>query len=82
MATMATTVMAQNTKAPQTQEDKLSYSLGVDAARSMKQRGLDLNLELFVRGFQDGYSGNSGSNALMTNDEIRATETRTRKSSK
>ena len=75
MATMATTVMAQNTKAPQTQEDKLSYSLGVDAARSMKQRGLDLNLELFVRGFQDGYSGNSGSNALMTNDEIRATVT-------
>ena len=74
-ALMATTAMAQNAKTPQTQKDKLSYSLGTDAARSMRQRGIDLNLELFLRGFQDGYQGDLGGNALMTNEEIRATVT-------
>lgn len=65
---IATTAMAQDTEAPQTQKDKLSYSLGMDASKSMKQRGFDLNPEMFLRGFHDGYTGNK---ALLTDDEIR-----------
>ncbi|MDR1728541.1 MAG: FKBP-type peptidyl-prolyl cis-trans isomerase [Acidobacteriota bacterium] len=72
-ALMAATASAQTAKAqaaPQTEKDKRSYSLGVDAAKNLKARGLDLDLELLVRGVRDGYSGGR---QLMTDEDIRAT---------
>jgi FKBP-type peptidyl-prolyl cis-trans isomerase len=69
---IAAMAMAQQTKTPQTPQtpkDKLSYSLGMDASKTLKQRGIEFNLEMFLRGVRDGYSG---SKALMTDDEIRA----------
>ena len=41
----------------ETEQQKVSYSLGVDVGSSLRQQGLDIQPDLFVRGFRDGLTG-------------------------
>lgn len=52
------------------QKDKESYSLGYQFGENMKFQGVDLDLEVYLSGIQDGLAGR---NPQMTQDEIRAT---------
>ena len=69
---VATPTRAQEAQALQTQKEKISYGIGVDAARNFKRMELDLDLEMVIKGLRDGYSGGK---LLMTDDEIRKTLT-------
>jgi len=40
-----------------TPKDKVSYALGVQAAKSMKQQGIDVDPDLMMRGLKDALSG-------------------------
>jgi UDP-GlcNAc:undecaprenyl-phosphate/decaprenyl-phosphate GlcNAc-1-phosphate transferase len=61
---------AQEAPAPKTQKEKVSYSLGVDVAKSFSKMGMDLDIDVFIKGLKDGFSGNK---PLMTDDEMHAT---------
>ncbi len=52
-----------------TKKEKVSYAIGVDAAKNFHSRGLDLDPELLTKGFKDVYSG---SELLLSDEEIRA----------
>ena len=44
-------------KTLQTQEQKVSYSLGLDIGRSLRQQGVETDMAVFVEGLKDGMSG-------------------------
>lgn len=52
------------------ENDRVSYALGVETGKSFKIHGIDLNATAFSQGLQDALSGNQ---TLMTNDEISQT---------
>jgi FKBP-type peptidyl-prolyl cis-trans isomerase FklB len=60
--------MAQEGSALKTQKEKVSYGIGIDISKGFKQRGLDLDVEMLIKGLRDGYTGGK---ALMTDDEMR-----------
>ncbi|GFO60311.1 outer membrane protein MIP [Geomonas silvestris] len=39
------------------QSDVLNYSIGVETARNLKKQGVDINLEMIMKGMRDGLSG-------------------------
>jgi len=47
--------------------DKLSYSFGLNMGSNIKQNDIDVNLDMILRGLQDGVGGKA---ALMTQAEI------------
>jgi len=51
-------------------KEKLSYSLGMDIARTFKQQGIEIDPEVFLRGFRAAYSGGP---AALTDQEVRDT---------
>jgi FKBP-type peptidyl-prolyl cis-trans isomerase len=51
-----------------TQKERLSYSIGVNAGKSLKSMEIDLDLELVIQALRDAYSG---SELLMSEEEIR-----------
>lgn len=51
-----------------TPRDKLSYSLGVDTVRSLKQRGVEINMDAMTQGMKDAMAGDK---LLVSDDEIR-----------
>jgi FKBP-type peptidyl-prolyl cis-trans isomerase len=53
-----------------TQKDQVSYMIGVDVARNFKQLGIDVDIDVLVKGLRDGMAGEK---LLMTEDDIRAT---------
>lgn len=53
-----------------TQKDKVSYGIGVDAARNLKRQGIEVDIDILVKGLRDELSGEK---LLMTEDEFRAT---------
>jgi len=67
---LATNVCADEAPALKTQKEKLSYSIGVDVAKSLAKMGMDLDLDVFIKGLKDGFSGKK---TLMTDDEMHAT---------
>jgi FKBP-type peptidyl-prolyl cis-trans isomerase FklB len=50
-----------------TQKDKLSYSLGIDIAKTFKNQEIEVNPELLMKGLIDGLSGNK---PLLTEEEM------------
>ena len=54
------------------QKDKESYSLGYQFGQSLKAQGVDVNLQVYNSGIQDGLGGKE---PQMTSEEIRATMT-------
>ena len=67
---MATQVNAAQAPLLKTQEEKVSYGIGVDVAKSLKQQSIEVNVEAMVRGLRDALAGGK---LLMTEDEVQAT---------
>jgi FKBP-type peptidyl-prolyl cis-trans isomerase len=61
------TVSTQGTSELKTQKEMTSYSLGVETARGYKRLGMDVDIDLIIRGMKDVVSG---SKLLMTDDDI------------
>jgi FKBP-type peptidyl-prolyl cis-trans isomerase FklB len=52
-----------------TDKDKISYSLGVNVGTSFKQESVDIDTDIFQKGFKDALSG---SKRLLTDEEMRS----------
>ena len=52
----------------QSQKEKVSYGIGVEAGRNFKRNELDIDLELVIKGLKDGYSGGQ---LLVSEEEFR-----------
>jgi FKBP-type peptidyl-prolyl cis-trans isomerase len=48
---------AQESPALKTQQDKVNYGIGVGVARNFKNQGMEVNLDLVIRGMRDALSG-------------------------
>jgi FKBP-type peptidyl-prolyl cis-trans isomerase len=55
-----------------TQKDKISYGIGVDVARNFKRMGVDIDMDVLVKGLKDGTADQK---LLMTEDDLRSTMT-------
>lgn len=62
---------ATNPDKPQSQVDRVSYTIGADIGRNFRMQGFQLNPEKFMKGMQDGLK--EGDNYLLTQDEMRET---------
>ncbi len=69
---LAANACADEAPALKTQKEKVSYSIGVDVAKSLAKMGMDLDVDVFIKGLKDGFSGKK---TLMTDDEMHATMT-------
>ena len=49
-----------------TQDQKVSYSIGHDIGKNFQMQGMEISINEFTKGIQDGMSGNS----LLTEEEI------------
>jgi len=58
----------QQSSVLQTQKEKISYGIGVNAAQGFKNRKMDLDLEALIKGLRDGFAGN---HFLISEEEIR-----------
>jgi FKBP-type peptidyl-prolyl cis-trans isomerase FklB len=70
----STTLSAQQAAAPApaaptTQQQKVSYAIGMNLGRQFKAQSVDINVEMLVQGLRDAMSGG---NTAMTDDEARA----------
>ena len=61
--------LAQEEPILKTSKEKVSYGIGVDAAKNFQQKKLDIDLEMLIKGLRDGFSG---SKLLISDEEIRA----------
>lgn len=50
-----------------TQQDKVSYSIGLDIGRNLKQNSIKVEMDKFVQGLKDGMTDTS---SLLTQEEI------------
>ena len=64
----ATASLAQEEQILKTSKEKVSYGIGVDAAKNFQQKKLDIDLEMLIKGLRDGFSG---SKLLISDEEIR-----------
>lgn len=53
-----------------TQKDKVSYLIGRDAGSNLKNQSIDIDPDIFMRGFSDALSGNK---SPLSDDETRET---------
>lgn len=76
---LAMQAQAQNASAPGTQpgqtapstpKDKMSYGVGVQVARSLKNQGIDINPDLLVQGLKDALTGQK---LLLSDEELNNT---------
>ncbi|MBI5447810.1 MAG: FKBP-type peptidyl-prolyl cis-trans isomerase [Gammaproteobacteria bacterium] len=67
---------AETNVAFKTEQDKVSYAIGLQMGQDFKRQGLTLNTGLFAQGLQDGLSAASGK---MTEQQVQDTLTRFRK---
>jgi FKBP-type peptidyl-prolyl cis-trans isomerase len=65
-------VSAQETQMLKTQKEKVSYSLGADVAKNFKKLGVDVDMDMLVKGMKDVFSGEK---LLMSEEELRTTMT-------
>ncbi|MBN2339348.1 MAG: FKBP-type peptidyl-prolyl cis-trans isomerase [Acidobacteria bacterium] len=75
MAVLALTLLsaslpAQETPVLQSEVDKVNYGIGVGVARNFGNQGLDVNLELVIRGMRDAHAG---APLLLTEEELART---------
>jgi FKBP-type peptidyl-prolyl cis-trans isomerase len=66
-----TPVNAGETEVLKNQKEKVSYGIGTDVGRNFKRLGIDLDVDVFVKGLKDALSGEK---TLMSEDELRATK--------
>src|ERR1700732_1792490 len=67
---LAMQASAQDSTAPTTQKDKVSYGVGVQVAKTLKAQGIDVNPDLVVKGLRDSLSGGK---LLMSDEDLNTT---------
>lgn len=72
LSLLAARASAEEAPVLKTQQDKVSYSIGVEAGRNYKRMGVEVDANLLVKGLRDALSAEK---LLMTDEEIRATMT-------
>lgn len=63
-------VLAQDAPVLKTEKDKINYGIGVGVARNFKNQGLEVDLDLVIRGMRDTLSG---ATLLMTEEDLAKT---------
>jgi UDP-GlcNAc:undecaprenyl-phosphate/decaprenyl-phosphate GlcNAc-1-phosphate transferase len=61
---------AEGTQILKTQRDKVNYAIGVGVARNFSRQGIEVDVDLVIRGMKDTLSGQK---LLMPEDELRKT---------
>ena len=61
---------AEEAASLKTQKDKISYLIGRDAGSNLKKQSIDVDPDIFMRGFRDELRGNKSS---LSDDETRET---------
>lgn len=69
---LAAQVGAEEAPVLKTQQDKVSYGIGVSMGTNLKRHGIEVNTDLVVKGLKDELSGGK---LLMSDDELRKTMT-------
>lgn len=59
---------ATNGPALNTEQEKVSYSIGVDLGKHLQRQGIEINTSMFAKGIQDGLSGTT---TLLTEDQMK-----------
>ena len=67
---MALQVQAEEPQPLKTQKDKISYGIGVDMVRNFKKQGIEVDLDLVIKGMRDG---SSGAKLLMSDADMKKT---------
>lgn len=67
---LAIPASAQDSTAPATQKDKVSYGIGVQVAKTLRNQGIDINPDLLIKGLRDTFSGQK---LLMSDDDLNNT---------
>ena len=67
---LAAPLSAQEMAVLKTPKDKVSYGLGVGVARNFKRQGIEVDVDLLVKGLRDTLSGEK---LLLSEDDLRAT---------
>jgi FKBP-type peptidyl-prolyl cis-trans isomerase FklB len=65
---LATPVLAAENGPLKTQKDKVSYTIGINVANNIKQMPMEIDLDIFYKGFKDAFSGGK---LLLSEEEIR-----------
>lgn len=68
MALLAPQANAAERRELKSQKEKVSYSIGTDAGRNFKRLGIDLDVDLLVKGLKDALAGEK---PLLSEDEFR-----------
>ena len=55
-----------------TEQDKVNYGIGVSVAKNFKQQGVEVDVNMMIKGMKDELSGKK---LLMSEDELRKTMT-------
>jgi len=69
---LLTAQCAQEPTDLKTEKDKVNYGIGVSVARNFKQQGVDVDLDMVVKGMKDQLGGKK---LLLSDDELRKTMT-------
>ena len=72
LATLATSVLAENRPALKDTKDKVSYSIGLDIGNTFKNQKMEINADVLAAGVKDGLSG---AKPLLSQDEVRTVMT-------
>jgi len=63
-------VSAEEKQVLQNQKEKVSYSIGLNIGNNLKKQSIDIDMNIFAKGIQDGLSGAS---PLLNKEEIQET---------
>ncbi len=66
-------VGAQETQVLKTEQDKVNYGIGVGMAKNLQRQGVEVDVDLVVRGLRDALSGKK---LLMSDEELQTTMTK------
>lgn len=64
----ATAASAGEQPALKTQKDQVNYAIGANIIGTIKQQGVEIDLDLVIKGMRDAYSGDK---LLLTDEEVR-----------
>lgn len=64
---LATQVFAGETPGLKTQKEKVNYAIGVNMIGNLKLQGIEIDLDLVIKGMKDAYSGGK---LLLTDEEL------------
>lgn len=68
MVFLAGEAFAEESTVLKTQKDKVNYAIGVNMISNIKQQGVEIDLDLVIKGMRDAYAGGE---LLLSDDELR-----------